>query len=94
MNMPSVAECNVDECAYNSMGMCHALAITIGDGVHPQCDTFCKSSMRGGDQSQMAGVGACKVDCCVHNNALECQANGIVVGRMGDEVDCLTFTPA
>ncbi len=91
MQMPEISSCNATQCAYNMGGLCHALAITIGDGQTPQCDTFCSSSISGGDSDVVGCVGACKVASCVHNMSLECQAPGISVGTMGSEIDCLTF---
>lgn len=93
MKMPKVTACDITQCAYNLERKCHALAITVGDGAHPQCDTFCPSSTKGGDAKAIAGVGACKVSQCQHNKNLECQAQGIQIGYMQNEVDCLTFKP-
>lgn len=91
MEMPKVAECVVSDCAYNVEDCCHAIAITIGDGVHPRCDTFCHSVMKGGDITCMAGVGACKVSSCMYNESFECGASEISVGYEEQEPDCLTF---
>ncbi len=93
MEMPKVLECMVSDCAYNSDQKCHAMAITVGDEVHPTCDTFCRAETMGGDTSYNAGVGACKVAPCLHNKDLECQAQEISVGYKEGEVDCLTFCP-
>jgi hypothetical protein len=95
MNMPKVNKCDVPQCCYNKDKMCHALAITVGDGTIPRCDTYttgCKS--KAGDSSATAGVGACKVSLCRHNKNLECQASGIMVGRGKDPADCMTFESA
>ncbi|MHC4926454.1 MAG: DUF1540 domain-containing protein [Planctomycetota bacterium] len=89
--MATVTKCDVSGCSYNSDSLCHALAITIGDESNPMCDTFCEASMKGGDQSSMAGVGACKVACCSHNTSLECDCSEIHVGHKGQEADCLNF---
>jgi len=92
MEMPKIKECRVNDCAYNMNGMCHALGITIGDMIHPHCDTFCYSSMKGGDMSTTGSVGACKVSDCKFNTQLECcSPNGICVGYAHDDVECLTF---
>ena len=91
MEMSKVTKCQVNDCAYNMNNICHAMAITIGDTMHPRCDTFCPSMTKGGDYSCTAGVGACKVSACLYNTALECQAPEISVGYMQDEPDCLTF---
>ncbi len=92
MDMPKVSNCQVENCAYNDRGMCHAMAITIGNTVHPQCDTFCKMPMKGGDIACTGAVGACKTAPCMYNVALECQASEIQVGYVGSEPDCLTFS--
>ncbi len=91
MEMSKVMKCEVSDCAYNMDDCCHAMAITIGDSMNPRCDTFCQSSIKGGDASCMAGVGACKVSSCTYNDNLECGAPGISVGYKGQDPDCLTF---
>jgi hypothetical protein len=92
MEMPMVNECEVEDCAYNMDRACHALAITVGDARHPNCDTFLNASVRGGDPSTTGRVGACKMSNCRHNTQLECQAPGINVGYRQNQVDCLTYT--
>ena len=92
MNAPQVLRCEVSDCAYNQTHACHALAITIGNGTHPHCDTCVKSSVRGGDARSTASVGACKMDHCQFNQDLECQAPGIRIGHLLDDADCTTFT--
>ena len=91
MEMSMVMKCEVNDCAYNMDNCCHTIAITIGDGIHPRCDTFCQSTMKGGDTNKTAGVGACKVLSCKYNTRFECQAPGISVGYYGQDPDCLTF---
>ncbi len=91
MEMPKVSRCEVSECAYNMQGLCHAMAITVGNSDHPRCDTFCRSANKGGDMNCIASVGACKTSSCMFNQSLECQASQICVGYKEDEVDCLTF---
>lgn len=92
MKMPKVTECDATQCAYNVDRNCHALAITVGDD-RPRCDTYMRSSSKGGDGKSIAGVGACKVSHCVFNRQLECRATDIHVGPGQDEADCLTFKP-
>jgi hypothetical protein len=91
LEIPAVRACNVEGCAYNVDMNCHARAITVGDGVHPGCDTF----FGGGDGHThwggTAGVGACKVSGCRHNADFECMADGISVGYSGGTVHCMTF---
>lgn len=95
MNMPKVSKCEVTECAYNDMNKCHALAITIGDGTHPMCDTFLKASRHGGDSAATAQVGACKVDACQFNEDFECAASSVQVAHhKGSCADCQTFQAA
>ena len=89
--MPKVVKCEVNDCAYNMNNRCHAMAITIGDDVHPRCDTFCHSMMKGGASGETAGVGACKVYSCTYNSDLECSSPEICVGYKQQEPDCLTF---
>lgn len=91
MKMPEVMRCEVSDCVYNMDNRCHTPAITIGDGRNPRCDTFCHSTVKGGDASDMAGVGACKVSGCKYNNKFECHAPKISVGYRDQEPDCLTF---
>lgn len=95
MLMPQVSSCAVEECAYNTDKICHAMAITIGDGVgtgvHAMCDTFFQTSLFGGAKDQVGGVGACKVPACRFNEDLECMAESVQVGYGQDHADCLTF---
>jgi len=92
VEMPSVSDCAVRDCAYNITGSCRARAITIGDGLHPACDTFLRTvDERCDDSVASAGVGACKVSGCRHNRGLECSAPSVHVGYHGDHPDCLTF---
>jgi hypothetical protein len=91
MEMSVVMKCEVNDCAYNMDNCCHTMAITIGDSVHPRCDTFCQATMKGGDTAHMAGVGACKVSACKYNTGLQCRTSGISVGYYEQEPDCLTF---
>ncbi len=91
MDMPKVQQCQVEQCAYNHNKTCHAMAITIGNGSHPHCDTYFTSGTKGGE-SRSAGVGACKTSTCKFNKSFECHASKIQVGAQTDEADCLTFT--
>jgi len=93
MMTSKIASCEVVECAYNKKKLCHAKAITVGDnvGVHAMCDTYLKTDIAGGEESQIAEVGACKVSACRHNEELECVAGAIKVGYHTDHPDCMTF---
>lgn len=91
LEMPAVQTCDVRECVYNVEAACHARAITIGDGVHPGCDTFLKGSAGHTHRGQKAGVGACKVTGCRHNDDFECTADSIGVGMAQGSVNCMTF---
>jgi hypothetical protein len=91
LDMPAVRACNAETCAYNIDLGCHARAITIGDGVHPGCDTFLSGTLGHTHRGDTAGVGACKVTGCRHNEDFECAARGISVGIEGATVKCMTF---
>lgn len=93
VEMPLVAECSANECAYNTDNKCHARAITVGDGVHPGCDTFLGASAHSKARQRTAGVGACKVSGCKFNDDYECMAEQINVGHAGAAVHCLTYHP-
>ena len=93
IDIPLVNECAINDCAYNANDMCHAKAITIGDGTHPGCDTsFLKSKKHAKNTNITAGVGACKVAACSFNSDFECSANSIDVGMEDGSINCLTFT--
>jgi len=91
IDMPVVGECAVAECAYNTHNCCHARAITVGDGVHPGCDTYQVAASHARDLGRHAGVGACKVAACEHNDDFECTAQQIAVGHAADGACCLTY---
>jgi len=91
MEMAKVIKCEVADCVYNMDNCCRTMAVTIGDGNNPMCDTFCHSTIKGGDSASLAGVGACKVSACKYNQKFECQSPGISVGYCEQEPDCLTF---
>lgn len=91
IEMPSVTKCTVSECAYNANAACHAKAITIGDGIHPGCDTFLGGARSHTKNKSMAGVGACKVTGCSHNEDYECMADSISVEFEGGSVHCMTY---
>jgi Domain of Unknown Function (DUF1540) len=93
LNLPGVAECSIGECAYNSHQSCHAIAITVGDGDMPMCDTFFVARAHSADKGH-AGVGACKVSTCQHNRDLECGAGRILVGKLESRVRCMTYVAA
>lgn len=89
--MSKVNECGVSECAYNAEQKCHALAITIGDGDCPACDTEIDQNSKGGFMDTISGVGACKVSQCAFNQSLECSAEGIQVRKHSDHAECDTY---
>ena len=93
VEMPGVTGCSATECAYNVDENCHARAITVGDGMHPGCDTYFKASGHTNGRDQPAGVGACKVTSCSYNDDFECSAESIDVGMTGGTINCLTFSP-
>ena len=92
LEMPPIQGCAIDACAYNRNSECHARAITIGDGIHPGCDTaYFNNGHHVKTLNQVAGVGACKVAGCHFNADLECTADSITVGLRNDHINCLTF---
>ena len=92
MEMPRVSTCAATGCAFNKDKICHAIAITVGDGATPHCDTFFDAAMKGGEASIIGGIGACKVSSCKYNKHLTCSAPNIQVGFRDGDVRCLTFT--
>ncbi len=91
VTMPRIQECNVANCSYNKNNECHALAIMVGSGGHPMCDTFTKLNKKGGAADVSGSVGACREDDCKYNELLECTANNIRIGMHSDHADCRTF---
>jgi hypothetical protein len=89
-----VGECAAANCVYNLDGACKARAITIGDGVHPMCDTFLETGSHCSPSAGHAGVGACKVTACRHNGDFECHAERIRLEVHDAHADCVTFAPA
>lgn len=90
IDMPVVSGCAISQCSYNVNQACHARAITVGNGIHPGCDTFLDAGSHTREKQRQAGVGACKVASCSHNQDFECMAETI---NVGGGVECLTFTP-
>lgn len=89
IEMPDVSACSALSCAYNVEATCRARAITVGDGVHPGCDTFTQSQRHTPAETPVAGVGACKVAICKYNRNLECEASSIQVdAEEGPESAC------
>lgn len=91
MDMPIVGECLAGECAYNTNHCCHARAITVGDGIHPGCDTFLAAAPPVREMVRHAGVGACKMSTCQHNDDYECMAERIAVGHTDHGASCLSY---
>lgn len=91
LEMAVVKECKINDCAYNLQDTCNARAITIGDGVHPGCDTFFSNTTHTHELNEMTGVGACKVLSCRHNQDFECGAESVAIGRNKSGVSCLTY---
>ncbi|MBU0594287.1 MAG: DUF1540 domain-containing protein [Gammaproteobacteria bacterium] len=92
IEMPVITECMVNTCSYNVGSNCHARAITVGDGVHPGCDTFLQGPRHTRNAQQSAGIGACKIMGCKHNDDLECMADSVKVGMIKNEANCMTFS--
>lgn len=91
ISMPKILDCMVTDCSYNKDKACHAMAITVGHGGHPMCDTFIRTAQKGGFMDMTGGVGACRESGCRFNKALECSASGIHVKLHVDHADCSTF---
>ena len=92
IEMPSVRDCAVTQCTYNTNSACHARAITVGANVHPDCDTFFSTaSPHTKAIERQAGVGACKMSDCNYNDDFECVAEEIQVGFRMERVNCLTY---
>lgn len=92
LDMPVVSHCYITNCAYNRDRSCHARAITVGDGVHPGCDTFFDNASHTHEALRRAGVGACKVTGCNYNEDFECNAGQIEVGRNRNDIYCMTYS--
>jgi hypothetical protein len=92
MDMAPVDACDATECAFNKSEECHAGAITVGDGVTPNCDTFYMHRQHPRHGPADSGVGPCKVSACRHNRGLSCQAANVRVGWGADAVRCLTYS--
>ena len=92
LEMPLVSKCSAAGCGYNLNQSCHAKAITIGDIINPECDTFFKSKVHSKDIKRIAGVGACKVQGCKNNIDFECTANAVDVGMVNESIKCLTYS--
>jgi len=91
LEMPVVKECAASDCVYNTNSSCHARAISIGDSMHPDCDTFMAGVRHAKSVNQIAGIGACKTAGCKFNNDLECMAESIQVRMVKNKANCATF---
>ena len=91
IEMALVSECDVTKCGYNVNSICHAKAISVGDGLNPGCDTFFETNEHNKEKKRIAGVGACKVSSCKYNTDFECNAENISVGFSKQKINCLTF---
>jgi hypothetical protein len=90
--VPQVLDCKVKSCSYNKDATCHTMAITIGQGSDPMCDTFTNMPICGGVKEAKTFVGACKMSDCAHNENLECGARGVHVAMKHNQPDCMTFS--
>jgi hypothetical protein len=93
IDMPIVAECLANECAYNVKMKCHARAITVGNSLHAGCDTYFSREGHTKSAERTAGVGACKSTNCKFNEDLECMTDTIRVAPSGSQVNCMTYSP-
>lgn len=88
--VPEVKMCNVNQCFYNSDGMCCAHAITVGSD-QPICETYMQA-MSHTDRCGQGEVGACHVSKCAYNDGMFCHAcSDIEVMKSGDTALCATF---
>jgi len=90
-SMAKILDCIMTDCSYNRNKMCHTMAITVGGGNCPMCDTYVSISTKGGLLDSLGGVGSCKVQECEFNNSLECRAEGIHVKMHSNHAECATF---
>lgn len=79
----------MESCAYNTDGLCHTLAITVGP--HGECNTYTHASRRGGFSDVTGGIGACLAADCKFNECLECRASEIDVASHDKHADCETY---
>jgi len=91
MKIAKVKSCDAGECAYNIKNKCHAIAITVGEGASPRCDTLVIAARQAGLPNIAACVGACKVGNCQFNESLECVAKSIRVKVHTMLPECATF---
>lgn len=92
MDIPAVAGCAADKCAFNRDQKCHAKAITIGNSGNPACDTYLAASQHIRDTSRIAGVGVCKSIDCKNNEEFDCKATEIRVGMIsGGGITCSSY---
>lgn len=91
IEMSRVSKCCATTCAYNKQSICHAVAITIGDGANPNCDTYFKSNSHC-QREAVAGVGACKVVSCCNNNDYECQAEEVGIDLTNGRAVCTAYS--
>jgi hypothetical protein len=82
IEMAPVSKCYASQCAYNQNNSCHAKAITVGDGLQPECDTFLSSQTHTQEKTRIAGVGACKIISCKFNSDFDCSADKIKIGML------------
>lgn len=69
------------------------MAITVGDGACPLCDTVLRMPLKGGLQWAGGSVGACKTDNCRFNISLGCNAGSIRVILHQRHAECGTYKP-
>ena len=93
IEMSVVKGCEVSKCVYNADSACHAKAITVGDTVRPDCDTyFTLPSAHTKAVQRQAGVGACKMSDCKFNEDFECISPEISMGFLKDAPKCMTYS--
>jgi len=91
MDMPKVSKCNAEQCSYNGLHKCHAMAINVGGPEGAMCDTFAQTSAKCAGGSGSGKVGACRITGCQFNDCLECVAPVVEVSLNSDRPFCQTF---
>jgi len=94
MKMPEIMSCESMVCSYNMDSKCRAMAITVGAGDSPLCNTAMSSAMKGGVSEMSGCVGACKVMPCQFKKSLEYTASSVQMKMHSGIAECGTFNQA
>jgi hypothetical protein len=93
MKPVKVTKCKISGCAYNVDGLCHAPAISIGQGRRPICHTFGQATKNGQtvNTGSIADVEACGMSSCIYNACLKCQSQEILIDYREQQPQCVIF---